>query len=285
MENSALAFGKTANLGPVDKPIRLRIVISMLCSCQFCGAQCAEENALRTKVIHYLILFSLLSPGCALVGNATHNVLLEVHHAEEDRTERRRDRLLAEQAWQHVQATGSYSESYGDGFVEGFADFLYAGGNGEPPALPPQKYWKSSCQTPEGHRSTEDWFAGFRHGAAEARKSGYRQWMTMPSSLVDGHLGRRAYDGPQSVPAFEAVPEPIMQQPQPLTAAPLGTRAEHLPAAVAPRGVVLGVRAIKRQSQAAMMGIIPADLWEPLPQAKVVRVVAGSPRPPVPEGN
>src|SRR5207237_1248141 len=69
------------------------------------------------------------------------------------------------------------------GFKEGFAEFLYQGGDGEPPPLPPQKYRSIRYQTPEGYQAVEAWFAGYRHGAAEARKSGQRELVTGPSAL------------------------------------------------------------------------------------------------------
>src|SRR5207253_2309767 len=62
-------------------------------------------------------------------------------------------------------------------------DYLYAGGSGEPPPLPPRYYWKTRYETAEGHQAIADWFAGYRLGAAMAQESGYREWVTIPSSL------------------------------------------------------------------------------------------------------
>ena len=55
---------------------------------------------------------------------------------------------------------------------------------GEPPALPPRDYWNEHHAYPEGRQAIQDWFAGFRHGAAVARASGCRQYAVIPSSVA-----------------------------------------------------------------------------------------------------
>jgi integrase len=61
--------------------------------------------------------------------------------------------------------------------------------------------------SPQTQASAEDWFAGFRHGAAEAREGGYRQWVTGPSSL-------RSMAVPVSGP-LEPPPPPVAAHPGP----------------------------------------------------------------------
>lgn len=75
-----------------------------------------------------------------------------------------------------------FSPAHECGFVDGFVDYLEAGGRGEPPVLPPRKFWKAKFQNPDGYRATLDWFEGFRHGASVARASGLRQFITVPVS-------------------------------------------------------------------------------------------------------
>jgi hypothetical protein len=75
-----------------------------------------------------------------------------------------------------------YSRDYARGFLKGFEDYVYAGGNGLPPPVPPPRYWGIYYQTPEGHQAIEDWFAGFRHGTEAARDSGYREQVLVPLS-------------------------------------------------------------------------------------------------------
>jgi len=99
--------------------------------------------------------------------------------------ERKRDHRVAEDAWSKIACTqpkGTFSDDYARGFIEGFEDYLYAGGNGEPPALPPRDYWRPEYETSEGHQAIQDWFAGFRHGTSEAGMSGYRQLVKVPAS-------------------------------------------------------------------------------------------------------
>jgi hypothetical protein len=111
-------------------------------------------------------------------------MVAEVCQAVEDHAERQRNKKWAAAAWRdvHAQAPG-LSADYGAGFREGFAQYLYQGGNGEPPLLPPPHYRKLRYQTPEGYQAIADWFAGYRHGAAVAHDGGFRQWVTGPSSL------------------------------------------------------------------------------------------------------
>ena len=60
------------------------------------------------------------------------------------------------------------------------------GGCGEPPPVPPRRYWKNAYQTPQGHQAIQDWFAGFRNGASDAEASGWRHFATVPSSVIPG---------------------------------------------------------------------------------------------------
>ena len=127
---------------------------------------------------------------------------------------------LATTAWQEIadgQPGPMCSDDYECGFKDGFADYLDAGGSCEPPTLPPRRYWRSCYRTPEGHRAIQDWFAGFRYGAACARDSGLRHFAVIPSSALiappPGHL---------------PLPE-TMPPPQEIIPAPMPSRGE-LPA-------------------------------------------------------
>jgi hypothetical protein len=126
---------------------------------------------------------------------------------------------LAEEAWacfQQALPDCSYSEAFADGFKAGFADYLYAGGNGEPPLVPPRPYWKPNYESPEGHQMMQDWFRGYRHGAAVARDSGYRETVVIPASAS---LPRFKLPEPSNVrvkpmpPADEPLPEPKQLPP------------------------------------------------------------------------
>jgi hypothetical protein len=73
-----------------------------------------------------------------------------------------------------------FTADYRNGFLEGYVDYLDAGGNGEPPAVPPFCYRLVVFQNPPGHKEMEEWFAGFRHGSAAARATGQRELITLP---------------------------------------------------------------------------------------------------------
>ncbi len=92
----------------------------------------------------------------------------------------------AEKAWR--EQSSSIPEvhrkgDYGAGFKEGFVEYVYAGGTGEPPPVPPRRYWNTDLRSPRGHGAADQWFAGYRHGASIAREGGYREQATLRSSL------------------------------------------------------------------------------------------------------
>ncbi|MEX0643151.1 MAG: hypothetical protein WD468_10650 [Pirellulales bacterium] len=72
---------------------------------------------------------------------------------------------------------------YAVGFRDGFVDYVYGGGTGEPPLIPPRHLWNVDFRSEEGHQRADDWFAGYRHGAQVARDEGYRSLATVRSSL------------------------------------------------------------------------------------------------------
>ncbi len=117
-----------------------------------------------------------------------------------------RDCRRAKEAWQEAQAAcpdQAFSKDYGEGFVAGFRDYLDAGGNGEPPPVPPFRYRLARYDSPEGHQAIEDWYAGFRHGVAAARASGLRELNVIPLSAppVDAVADAQPPAGPGPGPA------------------------------------------------------------------------------------
>jgi hypothetical protein len=133
-----------------------------------------------------LALLSLSGSGCALLNDAASLTAYKVKESVGECKETARNRKWAGQAWQNVRAAcpqAAYSNDYEAGFEDGFAHYLFRGGNGQPPPLPPRHYRKITYQTPQGYRAIEDWFAGYRHGAAVARESGYREFVTGPSAF------------------------------------------------------------------------------------------------------
>jgi hypothetical protein len=177
---------------------------------------------MRTTLALALVGLCLVSCGCGPITLGARTVVIEPIHdwaVADNLLERQRDYRLAEETWNAIAQADSghtYSPDFVHGFKDGFADYVYAGGTGEPPPLPPRYYWKTRYETPQGHQAVADWFAGFRMGAELARESGYREWVLIPSSL----LRAEAADLPlfSSVPASTPPPpsEPLLPPPRKL---------------------------------------------------------------------
>jgi hypothetical protein len=139
-------------------------------------------------------------------------------------------RRRAEQAW--AEACGApgrrFSRAYHDGFVEGFIDYVEAGGSGEPPYLPPFRYRLTPYRTADGVAVIEDWYAGFRHGAAVARGSGMRELNVVPlpgpaipaegrpSDLLEPPAPPPSGGSPWEPPRVLPMPRPIPSAPAPI---------------------------------------------------------------------
>ena len=145
-----------------------------------------KANSMRIAHAPWLIALSLLGSGCALVEDGSRNICYSICSTIETHKEKKRNREWAESAW--VDVCGSLApeqrtEDYAEGFKDGYTQYLFRGGDGEPPPVAPSHYRHLRYQTPGGYRAIEDWFAGYRHGTAEARESGARKWITGPSAL------------------------------------------------------------------------------------------------------
>ncbi|MDY3552158.1 hypothetical protein R5W24_001238 [Gemmata sp. JC717] len=116
----------------------------------------------------------------------------------------------AKDAWEQVCGSSGWRHSgpYGHGFREGFVDYVEAGGTGEPPYLPPFRYRLTKYRTPEGIRAVEEWYAGFRHGAAVARGSGLRELncIPLPGPAIPIDTRGSALATPLAPPAVIAAP-------------------------------------------------------------------------------
>jgi hypothetical protein len=144
------------------------------------------------RLKHYLALLGLcaVAPGCTPLKTVAEVMICEPAAyclGMDDFVSRCRNNRLAEEAWTCFESgmpNCEYSADFADGFKTGFCDFLYAGGNGDPPVVPPRSYWKPAYETPQGQLMMQDWFRGYRHGAAVARESGYRDTVVLPASAA-----------------------------------------------------------------------------------------------------
>ena len=180
------------------------------------------------KRLLYLAGLCVLSPGCSMYESGLRTVVLEPAHycTNVDRyAECFRNRLRAKAAWHDVREAcpdQSYSADYEDGFKDGFADYLMYDEVGEPPPVPPRRYWKVHYQTPGGHQAMGDWFAGFRHGVTAAQASGYRQWAPVLTSTGLPTPGVPVIPMSPGEPGFNAR-QPSLGIPAP---APIGSMAQ-----------------------------------------------------------
>jgi hypothetical protein len=142
------------------------------------------------KFVRLLSLLGLcaVTAGCSLIEGAGRTLIVEPYeycYYLGRHQERHRDYQMAARAWAQLAASHpdqTYSPDFARGFQEGYADYLFAGGNGQPPYIAPRRYWKIDYQSPQGTAAVNDWFAGFRLGAATAAGSGQRQFITVPST-------------------------------------------------------------------------------------------------------
>jgi hypothetical protein len=89
------------------------------------------------------------------------------------------------------------------GFLDGFTDFVYAGGSGEPPPVPPRQFWNVEWRSPRGHEASQDWFSGYRHGARVARDGGFRQRAIVQSSVSWMGIHPALFSGAEEITPLE----------------------------------------------------------------------------------
>jgi hypothetical protein len=178
---------------------------------------------MKPLVTRFLFGLSLLNSGCAVFVDGARNLAVSITTPAEQKREWKRNYQLAEDALQ-AQGEVLHSPDFAAGFKDGYAEFLYRGGSGEPPPVAPRRYRHFNYQTPEGYQAIADWFAGYRRGAAAARASGAREWITGPSSL-HAAVPPTARDGAPVVAAHE--PTELLPPPRPATlGTPRGIEAE-----------------------------------------------------------
>lgn len=183
---------------------------------------------MKATLLLTLCALCLLNSGCTLCHNLSQTAVvqpIQYWSYWDEMLERHRFRKIAELELERARSMARaesdnyscppFSIDHERGFVDGFVDFLVYGGTGNPPPLPPRRYWWSDCQKLDGCNAIQDWFRGFEHGVAVAQASGYRDCVTVPLSdlligdtlpLYDGQLSYTEYAEP--VPAnWESWPQ------------------------------------------------------------------------------
>lgn len=175
----------------------------------------------------WLLGLTVLGPGCAPFVDTARTMIFEpVHYCESfDRIKTHcRHKRFAEASledYMHVHDPEAPSPDFACGYVDGFTRYLDKGGAGNPPPVPPRQYWRVDNRGPQGRRGAEEWFAGFRAGAAAAMASGLRQVETVPASVANfrSSVGTVQEQTPNSLPG-EALPPPREVLPAPLNPGP-----------------------------------------------------------------
>jgi hypothetical protein len=133
----------------------------------------------------WLFLFAGLAVhpvACQIVESTVQNAINEPVTDFDLYRFHRRTRALATQAWESFAIANAHcvSPDYRDGFIDGYADYLEFGGNGEPIAEPPKRYQRIGYQTPSGIRAVAEYYDGFTQGIGAAKASGQRELLVIP---------------------------------------------------------------------------------------------------------
>lgn len=156
------------------------------------GADWSMMNSYRTILL--LIIVAAWS-GCNVCYNVRRTLFLEPHQYPTcpDRKESLQVyHEWAECAWiKEARACGRSiaHDDYALGFIDGFVQYVYAGGSTEPPPVPPRQFWNVEMRQPGGHVAAQQWFDGYRHGARFAQDHGYRERVTIHSSYRSSPWG------------------------------------------------------------------------------------------------
>lgn len=139
---------------------------------------------MKSKILILAVGLSLANSGC-FFRYAARNALVCTGRMIDECCARKKYCATAETYWKNYErdhCETKFSEDYGKGYQRGFADYLDANGTGLPPISPPLCYRTTCFQTVQGHHAIDDWYAGFAHGAADARASGLRELVEVPMS-------------------------------------------------------------------------------------------------------
>ncbi|MCA9258585.1 MAG: hypothetical protein KDA61_05275 [Planctomycetales bacterium] len=142
-----------------------------------------------------LLLLAATQTGCVVYQHA-YRTLVKEPLEYSWKLDRKRSletyRGWAEQAWGDCcQRCGAgvddVEEEFRNGFLDGFVDYVWAGGSGNPPPVPPRRFWHDSYRNAEQCRAlAEQWCAGYRLGARTAREGGYRKRALLPTACLLG---------------------------------------------------------------------------------------------------
>ncbi len=169
----------------------------------------ANFGPTRLCLKRFVLLLGLLcaTPGCNFFYLAKRTMHYEPRDYDvtlEEAEACKQYAIWAEEAWSEWQGNNpgaTASTDYYDGFRNGFVDYCFAGGSGEPPPIPPRRFWRTMYRNTAGDTAIADWTAGFRAGAGAARAGGYRKRAVVPSPA--SQYATAAVEVPQSPPTWQ----------------------------------------------------------------------------------
>ncbi len=204
----------------------------------------------------FALMFVATCSGCTLIENGATNLVAYPAGWIEERREDKRNAKLAEQVWCGYAETPG-GDDYRDGFMSGFSDYMKEGGNGEPPPLPPKRYWTVAYQNAAGDQVVKEWNEGFREGARKAKEWGFRNYVTLgvhpgatrqehhdpsfklndPNPPPMGHVNRAETSNGPPAPVFGLTPAGsyVKETSAPVPNAKLGIAVAELPEEILPQ--------------------------------------------------
>jgi hypothetical protein len=144
--------------------------------------------AMKRWLMIWFVGLTPLCQGCVTFANTARTLIVQpvLFSDEWDRfVSCFKHRCMARDALKSyvAQAGEPCSSDFGEGFLDGYTRYLNKGGTGIPRPVPPRCYWRLPYRTAEGRQAVEEYFAGYRAGAAAAIASGFRHVDTIASSL------------------------------------------------------------------------------------------------------
>ena len=118
---------------------------------------------------------------------------------------------------------------FNDGFIDGFVEYVHLGGSGEPPPIPPRRYWNIANRSLAGRERVNQWYEGYRSGSRTAADGGYRAAGVIQSSYVShsDYLPSERDDRPvdPTSPSPVEAPAPPVPASRSIDQAPLADRS------------------------------------------------------------
>lgn len=131
-----------------------------------------------------ILILVLNLAGCSYLEHSVQNLVSAPVDTLQECLFRMRIRRIARSAWRRIcsKEGAVYSSQFARGFEDGFVDYVDRGGTGEA-ATPPVHLQREGLRSLAAQQAIEEWYAGFRLGAATAKDTGLRERILVPIGL------------------------------------------------------------------------------------------------------